>query len=250
MVKNTKKNRIVKTSVSVVIIYGGNFNEISLEAAKKSVKWCDEIILINGNKGSFSDWRNEGLEKAKGDWILYLDTDEELSKDLKIEICKLIENWKLGIGNSIYAYAIPRKNFIFGNEFTHSGQYPDYQKRLFKKEALKKWIGKVHEEPIFDGELGHLLSPLIHHKNMTIAEMIEKTNKWSEIEADLMIKANHPPMNIFRFMSAGFREFVLRFIKQKAYLDGKEGIIYGIYQIYSKLISYSKLWEKQLKNKL
>ena len=75
--------------------------------------------------------------------------------------------------------------------------------------------------------------------------MIEKTNKWSEIEADLMLVAKHPPMNIFRFGSAAFREFWLRFVLQKSFLDGKEGVIYGIYQIYSKLISYSKLWEKQ-----
>ena len=82
---------------------------------------------------------------------------------------------------------------------------------------------------------------------MTISEMVEKTNKWSEHEARLMFEAKHPPMNIFRFASAGFREFVKRFLKEKAFLDGKEGIIYGIYQIYSKLISYSKLWEMQIK---
>jgi hypothetical protein len=61
-----------------------------------------------------------------------------------------------------------------------------------------------------------------------------------------MFKNNHPKMNFIRFASAGIREFILRFVKQKAFLDGKEGLIYGIYQIYSKLISYSKLWEKQL----
>ncbi|MEK7168642.1 MAG: glycosyltransferase family 2 protein [Patescibacteria group bacterium] len=234
--------------ISAVIIYATDCDKKLFEIAKKSVSWCDELVLVNGIKGSFNDWRNEGLKKAKGDWILYLDSDEEVPENLKIEICKLIGNWKLEIGN--YAYAIPRRNFIFNKEFKYSGQYPDYQKRLFKRSALKKWTGIVHEEPMYEGEMGHLKNPMIHHKNMTLSEMVEKTNKWSEIEAKLMFEANHPPMNGFRFFTAGFREFVKRFLKEKAFLDGKEGVIYGIYQIYSKLISYSKLWEMQMKSKI
>jgi glycosyltransferase involved in cell wall biosynthesis len=229
--------------ISAIIIYGGKYDQKLFELAKKSVKWCDELVFVNGVKGSFNDWHNEGLKRAKGDWILYLDTDEEITKDLQIEIRKLIANWKLETGNS--AYAIPRRNLIFEKEFKFSGQYPDYQIRLFKRKNLKKWIGVVHETPIFNGSLGHLKEPMLHFKKMTISQMIEKTNKWSEMEAQLMIDANHPPMNGFRFFTAGAREFIKRFIKEKAFLDGKEGIVYGIYQIYSKLISYSKLWEKQ-----
>lgn len=228
--------------ISAVIIYATDCDKKLFEIAKKSVSWCDETVLINGVNGSFNDWRNEGLKKARGEWILYLDSDEEATVELKDEILKLVK-----VSNSVGCFAIPRRNTIFNKEFKYSGQYPDYQKRLFKRHKLKKWTGTVHEEPIFEGEMGHLTSPIIHYKNMTLSEMVEKTNRWSEIEAKLMFDAKHPPMNIFRFASAGFREFILRFIKQKAFLDGKEGVIYGIYQIYSKLISYSKLWEMQIK---
>lgn len=232
-----------KLQISAIIIYGGNYDKKLFEKAKKSVSFCDELVLINGKKGSFNDWRNEGLKKAKGDWVLYLDSDEEITKDLEKEIAETINT----ASQRFNYFAIPRRNRIFGKEFKYSGQYPDYQKRLFKRNKLVKWLGEVHEEPQVDGQIGHLKNPMLHHKNMTISEMVEKTNKWSEIEAKLMFEANHPPMNGFRFFTAGFREFCLRFVKQKAFLDGKEGIIYGIYQIYSKLISYSKLWEMQLK---
>jgi hypothetical protein len=231
-------------TISAIIIYGGDFDKKLLEKAKKSVAWCDEVILINGVKGSFNDWRDEGLKKAKSDWVLYLDSDEEISTDLKDEIEEVIF-----YAPKSAAFAIPRRNFIFNKEFKYSGQYPDYQKRLFRKKYLKKWTGDVHEEPVFEGNLGYLKNPITHHKNMTLSQMVSKTNKWSEIEAKLMFEANHPQMNIFRFFSAALREFWLRFVVQVAFLDGKEGIIYSIYQIYSRLISYSKLWEMQLKNK-
>ena len=230
-------------TISAIIIYGGDYDKELFEKAKKSVAWCDELVLINGVKGSFNDWHNEGLKKAKGEWILYLDTDEEITNDLQGEI----ETVVLQTTNN--AYAIPRRNFIFGKEFKHSGQYPDYQKRLFRKKYLKKWVGEVHEEPIFEGSLGHLKNPMIHHKNMTLSQMVDKTNRWSEIEAKLMFDAHHPPMNFFRFFTAGFREFWLRMILQTAFLDGTEGVIYALYQVYSKLISYSKLWELQIQQK-
>jgi hypothetical protein len=239
-----EKMKNKRKKITAIIIYGGGYDKDLFEKSKKSVSWCDELVLFRGIKGSFNDWHNESLKKANGEWVFYLDSDEESTEELNSEINNLISNED----NNNAAYAIPRRNFIFGKEFKYSGQYPDYQKRLFKRSALKRWEGVVHETPIFDGSLGHLENPMIHHKNMTISQMVDKTNKWSEMEAQLMIDANHPPMNIIRFTSAGVREFIQRFIKEKAFLDGKEGIIYGIYQIYSRLISYSKLWEKQIKN--
>jgi hypothetical protein len=37
-------------------------------------------------------------------------------------------------------------------------------------------------------------------------------------------------------------------VVQTAFMDGAEGTIYGLYQVYSRLISYAKLWEMQIKN--
>ncbi len=221
-------------------------DESKLSDCLKSLDWVKDLVLVDTTnlKGGFSDWRNEGEKRAKGDWILYVDADERITPALRQEVVSSIKYQV----SSITAYAIPRRNFIFGKEFKHGGQSPDYVKRLFKKSNFKGWTGELHEEPNFDGKVGHLKNPMIHIKEKTLSEMVEKTNKWSEIEARLMFEANHPPMNIFRFFTAGFREFWLRMVRQTAFLDGGEGVIYGMYQVYSRLISYAKLWEMQLKN--
>lgn len=235
---------VQKPSLSIIILTGEITDKTVFDKCLLSVEFADEVIKVDTKniKGSFSEWRNEGLKKAKGDWIFYVDVDEIVDRDLRNEI----ENTLSTVDRSLFtAFAVPRRNFIFGKEFKHSGQYPDYQKRLFLKSKLKGWEGDLHEEPVFESELGTLKNPLIHYKNINISQMIEKTNKWSEIEADLMLKANHPKMNFFRFASAGVREFWKRMIIEMAFLDGKEGIIYAFYQVYSRLISYSKLWEKQ-----
>ena len=235
----------------------------------QSLGWADEIILVDtgstdntndiasgfrakivkAEKKGFSYWRNLGAGKAQGDWLLYVDTDERVTPELQKEILKIITSLEYN------AYAVPRKNIVFGRQMKHCGFSPDYVKRLFRRNTFKKWTGKLHEEPNYlaDGEIviggkgkiGHLKNKLVHLKHSGLSEMVEKTNEWSEIEAKLMFDAHHPPMNIFRFFTAGFREFWLRFVRQLAFLDGTEGVVYGIYQVYSRLISYAKLWEMQ-----
>jgi glycosyltransferase involved in cell wall biosynthesis len=257
--------------ISVVII--AKNEEEKIWDCLKSVGWADEVVLIDSGSidktkdiakkygakifdvkgGSYDKWRNEGLKKAKGDWILYIDADERVTPALQEEIVQLLDGSMIEYG----AYAIPRRNIVLGNELKHGGfgGY-DYVKRLFKREKLKRWVGKIHEEPEFyykgkltigkEGELGHLKKKLIHIKAQTLFEMVEKTNKWSDIEAKLMFDANHPKMNIPRFLTAMTREFWFRFVRKKAFLDGGVGVIHGMYQVYSRFISYAKLWEMQI----
>ena len=232
-----------KMKISVIILVGEKINDGLFKKCLNSVSWADEIVRVEtkNQQGSFSEWRNLGHKKANGDWILYIDTDEEVTTSLQKEINNIINNPKI----MFTGFKIPRKNIIFGKEFKYGGQYPDYQKRLFLKKNFKKWQGDLHETPEFEGKLGKIDNSIIHHKDLTISEMLDKTNNWSEIEGQLMFSANHPKMNIFRFFSAGCREFYLRFFKQRAFMDGSLGVIYAFYQVYSRLISYSKLWEKQ-----
>ncbi len=260
--------------LSVIVI--ARNEEVDLPDCLESVKWADEIIVIdNGSidktssiaeksgakvfkydreasQGYFSEIRNFAALKARGDWLLYIDADERVTKLLQEEVKKIIlghPERPEGAGGSGYvAFAIPRKNILLGREMKHGGWWPDYVLRLIKKDALEGYEGRLHEQPKIRGEVGKLTNPLTHitHKNLT--EMVDKTNQWSEIEATLLFESGHPKMNILRFISAGFREFWQRAIREKGFLDGQVGWIEIMYQVYSRLITYAKLWEMQLVN--
>ncbi|OGM08956.1 hypothetical protein A2159_02085 [Candidatus Woesebacteria bacterium RBG_13_34_9] len=252
------KNKSI--NISAIIITKNE--EKKLPDCLKSLAWVDEVIVVDSGSsdrtikiaekfkakvinfkdtGSFADRRAEGLKYISGRWIIYVDADERVSNELKQKINLIVKD-----NYTKASYAIPRKNYIFGKEFKHCGQWPDYQKRLFYNKNLKGWQGRLHEEPIFDGELICLKGYFIHIKHEKLEDMVFKTNLWSEIEARNMFDAKHPKMNILRFTSAILRESYLRMIKQTAFLDGNEGIIYAVYQVYSRFISYAKLWEMQI----
>lgn len=257
------------SKISAVVI--AKNEEEKIKDCLESVRWAGEVIVVDNASTdntpdvakqsgarvmtasekytlNYSKLRNLGLKNTKGEWVLYIDADEQVSPELEGEILEKIKTEKWQESN-LTAFAIPRRNFILGKELKHGGWWPDYVKRLFLKSKLKGWIGELHEEPRFDGKLGLLEKPLIHLKRDDLSGMVEKTNEWSEIEARLMYEANHPPMNVIRFLSAMFREFWLRMIRYKAYMDGVEGVIYAMYQVYSRFISYAKLWEMQIRNK-
>ncbi len=266
MIKKGKKKLQILLSVIVI----AKNEEKKLPECLESVKWADEIVLIDtgsidatkeiakkyGTKtfdykgGSYQDWRNEGLKKAGGKWVLYIDADERVTEELKERILFHLKNYRLHNeeGEPVAeGYAIARKNIILGKEFKHGGQYPDYQKRLFKRSKLKGWSGDLHEEPIFEEYMGHIREPLLHIKHDNLSEMVEKTNKWSVLEAKMLYATGHPKMVWWRFIRIMMTELWIRLIKQGGVLDGVEGIIYGIYQSWSRFITYGKLWEMQLR---
>jgi hypothetical protein len=234
----------MKTTISSIILIGGKYDKSLLKKCLDSVAWTDEITKIDTDnlKGSFADWRNLGAKKARSNWLLYVDADEEVTPALKKMILQVIGS------NEFSAYAIPRKNIFLGHEMHWGGWSPDFVVRLIKKDKLKGWSGELHEQPEIEGTICHLKEPLIHVSHRNLTEMVEKTNKWSEIEVKLLYDSGHPKMNIFRFFSAGFREAWYRGVVKLGFLDGTVGVIEIIYQTFSRLITYSKLWELQLKN--
>lgn len=249
-------------SISVIILAHNVEEEI--KAALETVKFADEIIVVDTDKGStdntvavskkygakivkspgynFSTWRNDGAQAAKGDWLLYLDSDERIPVKLAEEIQRTIEN---PIHN---AYTISRYEVFLGKHLNHWGD--PRVLRLIKKTALKKWQGKVHEQPSIEGTVGDLVQQMVHLSHKNIDEKVISTMKWSNIEAKMMLDANHPPMAGWRFFRIMFTEFWDRFVKQGLYKDGTEGIIEVIYQMFSKFISYERLWELQRKPSL
>jgi glycosyltransferase involved in cell wall biosynthesis len=223
-----------------------------------SVSFCDEIILMdNGSTDrtteiakqmgakiytdkdtNFAEKRNNGKQRAKGTWLLYVDTDERVSSKLREKIKEVVEQKD----NPFVAYKIKRQNYYLGKH-----KWPQIEEiaRLFKKESLTQWFGALHETAQVDGETGELDGYLLHYTHRNLTDMVTKTNLWSETEAELRLSANHPKMTWWRFPRVMLTAFYDSYIHQKGYEAGTMGLIESMYQMFSIFITYAKLWEKQ-----
>lgn len=225
----------------------------------KNLSWTDEQIVVdNGSTDKtfekakdygattvtisemdFSKMRNEAAKKAKGKWLLYIDTDEEISENLKKEIqtITLTEPSE----SQPHAYIIKRKNYFFQILWPSE----DGMIRLIYKPSLVEWFGKLHETAKIKGKVDTTKNLLIHTTHNTLEDMLSQTNDWSEIEANLRLKTNHPsivPWRLFRVFITGFYD---SYLKQGGWKVGTVGMIESIYQGFSLFITYAKLWEKQ-----
>lgn len=246
---------------AIVLTY--NEEEV-LEDALKSLKdFADEIIVVDSNSTdktvliakkynarviehpltSFSEQRNIGADYAKGDFLFYLDADERLTPEFKIDVKNLLSAYNPE--SYIAGFFIKRKTFYFGKDW----HLTDQVQRLFYKKKFKEWYGVVHETPKVEGEFAVIESPIIHSTHRNLEQMLKKTNKWSDYEAELRLKAHHPRMSWWRFPRVMISEFIRSYLQQGGYKNGTDGFIESIYQAFSMFITYAKLWEMQNKHK-
>lgn len=242
-----------------VIIITKNEEEVIEECIVSIKPLADEIIVIDDSSDKtpeiaeklgakvvknsfkdFSDQRNKALEIARYDWLFYIDADERATPEFIKEAREKIK----GGPENIAGYFIRRKTFYFGKDWG----FTDKVERIFRKSKILGWKGVVHETASVDGKMDIIEEPIFHFTHRNLSQMLEKTNKWSEYEAKLRFDANHPKMNILRFVRVIATGFLKSYFKEKGYKNGTAGMIEAIYQGYSMFITYSKLWEMQRKS--
>ncbi len=243
-------------SISAIIITRNE--EQNLGECIKTLDFADEIVVVDNDSADntvslakvsgakifqisgldFSYLRNIGKEKATSDWLFYIDADERVSPNLAKEIKNAV---KTDTKNG--AFSILRKNFFLGCPSPKL----ERMNRLIKKESLIGWQGSLHETPIITGDIGNLSSYLLHYTHRDLTSMVNKTNEWSDVEAQLLYKSNHPQMSWWRFFRIMITAFIKSYFKDKGYRMGTVGVVESIYQAFSNFITYAKLWEKQNK---
>jgi glycosyltransferase involved in cell wall biosynthesis len=218
-----------------IVIINNSSTDNSLDIAKKY-----HTLIINSNIDSFADLRNLGYQKATGDWIFYVDADEIVSPELAGEIQNTVT--KFEPTKTPHSYSIIRQNYYFGNQVWPKNETIN---RLFWRKTFRGWYGKVHESSKPLGEIGCLRNYLYHFTHRNLTEMAGKTNSWSNIEAELRFKANHPKIAGWRLIRVMITAFWISYINDGGWKIGVKGLIESIYQAFSMFITYAKLWELQ-----
>lgn len=216
----------------------------------------------------YAKQKQMAVDYTEKPWILILDADERVTPELKAEIMeKCTGGTSLSIvynggssrkGESIFTlrtkgkmggfagFYIPRKNFFLGRWIRHSGWWPDYTLRLFRKEISYVEQREVHEKVIVKGPVGYLKNPLKHYTYQTISDYIKKMENYSTLAAKEILSKNPQPSAIsliFKMtMSPVFTFFKMFFLKQ-GFRDGIHGFILAILYSFYTFLKYAKAWE-------
>ena len=248
-------------SISVVLVVKNQEKE--LERALKSVKFADEIIVVDNYSTDKTNQvarkftkrvlkapkahnfveplRNWSIDQAKSDWVLVLDADEEISVSLAKKIQQIIND-----PQAAEVYALPRKNLIFGQFMTHSGWWPDYQWRLFKK-GYVSWGKKIHQAPNIKGQVVQLAADeelaIVHHNYQTVEGFVNRVNRYTTIEAEQLV--GQKAIRAQDLTAALSDELVRRLFVNQGIDDGLHGLALALLQAYYQLLVKLKVWQKQ-----
>ncbi len=191
--------------------------------------------VVKHPKNNFAEIRNYANKIAQGDWLLHIDADELVTKELAQSVTQELSN------PQVTGYQIKRVNFYLGKRWPKKENIL----RLFKKNACKGWFGDVHETVQVEGPVGQLNGELLHYTHRNLTEMVTNTIVWSEIEANLRFEAKHPPVVWWRIPRVMLTTFWDYYVSQGGWSVGTVGLIESIYQAFSMFITYARLWELQ-----
>ena len=226
------------------------------------LNFCDEIIVVDDGSydktveiarglgakvfarslnGDFAGQRNFGLEKAVNKWVLFIDADERVSKELKDEIEKevsMLNNYYLG-------YLFKRDDYIFGKKLNFGETASVRLLRLARKSA-GKWARSVHEVWEVQGRTKTLKNPLKHYPHQTLREFIKDINFQSDLHA-LANQKEDKNSNLARIVFWPKGKFLYNYLFKLGFLDGTEGFVLALMMSFHSFLSWSKLWIIQRK---
>jgi glycosyltransferase involved in cell wall biosynthesis len=183
---------------------------------------------------NFSEQRNFAVSQASCEWIFTLDSDEELSEELRDSLLK----WKR-IDTAHKVYEMARLTFYMGGWIKHSGWYPNMQRRLYRKDSAK-YSGIVHETLEFEGKPGYLKGDLLHYTIETFAEHEAKAEKYSTLAAQKLFAEGQRNWRAAVWFATPWT-FLQSFVIRAGFLDGHRGALIAQMAARSVRLKFQKL---------
>ncbi len=206
----------------IVVVDGGSTDK-TIEIAKK----YGAVIIQTTNPPIFHINKQKAVDAATGEWVLQLDADETVSKELADEIRSVISD-----RSSLNGYFVARKNYFVGQWMKKGGMYPDYVVRLFRRMHGQFPCKSVHEQIEIDGEIGYLINPLIHKPYPTFSEYVRKADTYTTLTRNELIKTK-VPVNFLSIMKYLFylplKTFLSLYIRHRGFLDGGWGFVWAFF---------------------
>jgi len=255
---------------SNIEVFIPTFNEeINLPHALASVmEWADAVYVVDSNSTDrtreiaesmgatvvLQKWLGYARQKnwaidnlpLTADWTFILDADEAIKPQLRDELLALAARPVDTIKES--GFYVNRLTYFMGRPIRHSGYFPSYNLRFFKRGHARYEEREVHEHMVVNGPTARLKHVMRHEDRRGLEHFIAKHNRYSTLEARELIKgrsrnAGAEPKELERGIAVrrwlkyhvqprlpmpGFWRFLYMYIVRLGFLDGATGFRFAL----------------------
>ncbi len=224
----------------------------------ESLSFCDEIVVVDS--GSMDGTReiarkytqtvieqdflgyvkqkNFALERAKNDWVVFLDADEALSPELAASIRgALARN-----DGRVAGYALDRVTHYLGVWHDRGEWYPDWQLRVFRR-SRGRWGGlDPHDRVELDGPVERLAGRLLHWNYRNLSDHIQTMDRFSARMARSLADSG-VEFRLRDLLLRPLARFLKGYLLRQGFRRGIPGLVVSLAGAYYVFMKYAKLWE-------
>jgi glycosyltransferase involved in cell wall biosynthesis len=229
--------------------------EQNIRACLESVAWVDEIVVVDSGSSDSTvaicreftdhvistDWpgfgpqKNRALDAAGGRWVLSIDADERISEALRDELLAITRDPR-----SASCWLIPRRSSYCGRMMRHSGWYPDYVLRFFRRECGRFSEDLVHERLVVNCSPGRAQHDILHFPMETLESAVDKMNRYSTLAArEKFLRGERGSMP--QAVGRGLWTFLRTYLLLRGFLDGRQGLMLALTNAGGTYLKYAKL---------
>lgn len=245
----------MKISASIIV----RNEEENVAALCETLDWADEIVIVDSDSTDrtveiarrytdkvfnrpfqgYKDKHEFADAQTTGDWIFWIDADERVTPELREAIEALRRRDPASLPDG---FRIARRTHYQGRWILHSGWYPDYQMRLYRKSA-SYWDGVApHETARVQGSIETLPGEFLHYTKRDLSEHHRVLDSYTSLAADYLFRQGKKARGVDLFVLP-IAAFLRTYFFKHGFRDGLPGLIIAMFTAYSVFLKYAKLWE-------
>lgn len=230
-----------KTNLPVSVLIMTHRSDERFLKCLRSVQFVPEILILDVSSGNdwknlekkymftvlkkidhvrnFSRSRNWMIKQASQPWILFIDSDEQVSPDLKTLIPDLVQ------AKAYAGYYIKRQDFFLGKPVKHGEVGSVFKLRLAQKKRIS-FDRPIHEKGQVVGITRRVTTPILHVPHTSIKEFWQKIEYYAQLEAEYR-SSNGKRFALWELLTFPIGKFALNYIVKLGFLDGFRGFVYA-----------------------
>lgn len=199
---------------------------------------CKIVTFPKGDANICEVARDFAIHSASNDWVLVVDADEIITKELRDYLYAYIADNPENEG-----LFVARQNMIMGVALPSA--YPDYQLR-FLRQTKTFWPATIHSHPEIEGKIGYISKKrhelAIIHLDDSVTATVNRMNKYTNNELD---RRKNKKVTLLDIMLKPLARFLKYYILKRGFMYGVSGYAQAQQQCFYKFTLLCKMYEKQ-----